>query len=91
MSDGARVESIDALRHMRIALFKFAESTSTALSDAESEMRQMLNWLENDLAATSKDWIIAFWHQPPYSKGTHDSDREGDLIEMRENALPRDR
>ena len=48
----------------------------------------MLDWLESDLAATSKDWIIAFWHQPPYSKGTHNSDDERDLIEMRENALP---
>ncbi|HVT90092.1 MAG TPA: hypothetical protein VHD56_14660 [Tepidisphaeraceae bacterium] len=48
MSEGVRVESIDALRHMRIALFKFAEATNTALNDAESEMRNMLNWLENE-------------------------------------------
>lgn len=32
------------------------------------------NWLEKDIKETKKDWIIAFWHQPPYSKGTHDSD-----------------
>ncbi|MBN4051309.1 metallophosphoesterase family protein, partial [bacterium AH-315-M05] len=32
----------------------------------------MINWLENDLAAnTNKDWIIAYWHQTPYSRGTH--------------------
>jgi len=32
----------------------------------------MVTWLENDLAAnTNKDWIIAYWHQPPYSRGTH--------------------
>jgi hypothetical protein len=48
----------------------------------------MLTWLQNDLEATSKDWIIAFWHHPPYTKGTHDSDREFQLIEMRENVLP---
>ncbi|MDQ3282586.1 MAG: metallophosphoesterase, partial [Acidobacteriota bacterium] len=48
----------------------------------------MLTWLRNDLAATSQPWIIAFWHHPPYSKGSHDSDIEGELIEMRENALP---
>jgi len=33
-------------------------------------------WLENDLAATTQEWIIAFWHHPPYSKGSHDSDQE---------------
>jgi len=34
----------------------------------------MLTWLENDLMNTAQDWIIAFWHHPPYSKGSHDSD-----------------
>lgn len=48
----------------------------------------MMNWLENDLAATSQPWIIAFWHHPPYSKGSHNSDTESNLIQMRENALP---
>ena len=48
----------------------------------------MLTWLENDLAANDKDWVIAIWHHPPYTKGSHDSDSEGRLIDMRENALP---
>jgi len=48
----------------------------------------MLTWLEQDLAANTRDWTIAFWHHPPYSKGSHDSDSEGDLVDMRENALP---
>ena len=48
----------------------------------------MMSWLAHDLAATRQEWIIAFWHHPPYSKGSHDSDTEGRLIEMRENALP---
>jgi len=48
----------------------------------------MLTWLVEDLAATDKEWIIAFWHHPPYSKGSHDSDVEGQLIDMRQNALP---
>ena len=48
----------------------------------------MLTWLENDLAANHKDWVVAFWHHPPYSKGSHDSDRERALVEMREHALP---
>lgn len=48
----------------------------------------MLTWLANDLAATTRDWIVALWHHPPYSDGSHDSDTEIELIEMRENALP---
>jgi hypothetical protein len=59
-----------------------SEGTSRARGDA------MLAWLEADLAATDRRWIIAFWHHPPYSKGTHDSDTDTRMTEMRENALP---
>jgi hypothetical protein len=48
----------------------------------------MLTWLANDLAANNKDWLFAFFHHPPYSKGSHDSDSEVELVEMRQNALP---
>ena len=48
----------------------------------------MLTWLENDLQNTTQDWVIAFWHHPPYTKGSHNSDTESQLIQMRENALP---
>jgi hypothetical protein len=48
----------------------------------------MAQWLEADLAANTADWVIAYWHHPAYSKGTHDSDTEFELIEMRENILP---
>lgn len=48
----------------------------------------MLSWLVDDLARTDATWTVAFWHHPPYTKGSHDSDIEGQLIDMRENALP---
>jgi tetratricopeptide (TPR) repeat protein len=48
----------------------------------------MLAWLARDLAADHALWTIAFWHHPPYSKGSHDSDREIELVEMRQNVLP---
>jgi PKD repeat protein len=48
----------------------------------------MLTWAQTDIAATNQDWVIAFWHHPPYSKGSHDSDVEIELVEMRRNALP---
>jgi hypothetical protein len=49
-----------------------------------------LIWLQQDLASTNQEWIIAFWHHPPYSKGSHDSDSAGEpvLREMRERFLP---
>lgn len=48
----------------------------------------MLQWLEGDLALNDKPWLIAIWHHPPYTKGSHNSDTEGGLIDMRQNALP---
>ncbi len=48
----------------------------------------MLTWLQQDLAATTQPWVIAFWHHPPYSKGSHDSDVDVEMMEMRQNALP---
>lgn len=48
----------------------------------------MWTWLQTDLAATSQEWIIAYWHHPPYSKGGHDSDTETKMIKMRENFVP---
>ena len=47
-----------------------------------------MTWLAADLAANDQDWLIAYWHHSPYSRGSHDSDAEIQLIEMRENAVP---
>ncbi|MDH3628632.1 MAG: thrombospondin type 3 repeat-containing protein, partial [Acidobacteriota bacterium] len=48
----------------------------------------MMQWLDLDLASTAQDWVICFWHHPPYSKGSHDSDTEGRMVDMRQNAVP---
>ena len=48
----------------------------------------MCTWLREDLLANTNEWLIAFWHHPPYSKGSHNSDTEIELIEMRQNAVP---
>ncbi len=45
-------------------------------------------WLQSDLSSTLQDWIVAFWHHPPYSMGSHNSDTETILMEMRANFLP---
>jgi len=59
-----------------------------SMTSDRSSSGAMMTWLQNDLASTLQPWIIAFWHHPPYSKGSHDSDAEPELIEMRRNALP---
>lgn len=45
-------------------------------------------WAKLDLAATTQDWIIAFWHDAPYSRGSRNSDVEIPMKEMRRNFLP---
>ena len=49
---------------------------------------EMAQWLVKDLAQTQAKWILGFWHHPPYTKGSHDSDSEVELIEMREHIMP---
>lgn len=71
--------------------FDYANVHFVVLDSHESPRQPdgpMLQWLVHDLIATSQAWVIAYWHHPPYSKGTHDSDGEMQLVEMRENALP---
>ncbi len=48
----------------------------------------MATWLKADLEENLLPWVVAFWHHPPYSKGTHDSDLEIELKEMRTQILP---
>lgn len=49
---------------------------------------EMAQWLKADLEKTQADFLIVYFHHPPYTKGSHDSDLEGQLIEMREHIMP---
>jgi hypothetical protein len=48
----------------------------------------MYAWLSADLANNDRDWLIAYWHYPPYTKGAYNSDTDPSLRAMRENFLP---
>ncbi|MFQ5641182.1 MAG: choice-of-anchor D domain-containing protein, partial [bacterium] len=72
--------------------FDYGNIHFICLNSATSSLRKpqspMWVWLAEDLASNDKDWTIAFWHHPPYSKGTHDSDVSKQSIMMRQLALP---
>jgi len=57
-----------------------------------SKTGDMANWLKRDLAQNKKSWVIAAFHHPPYTKGSHDSDdaddSRGRMQQMRENIVP---
>jgi hypothetical protein len=44
-------------------------------------------WLKSDLAANTKRFTIAYFHHPPYTKTSHDSDLETDLQAIREKFI----
>ncbi len=53
---------------------------------------RMLRWLEEDLAASHQPWLIAVFHHPPYTHGSHNSDSRADsggrMFDVREQVLP---
>jgi hypothetical protein len=47
-----------------------------------------VQWIKKDLEANkNKGWVVAFWHHPPYTMGSHNSDRENELIRIRGNFI----
>lgn len=48
----------------------------------------LYTWLTNDLAANTQRWTVVFMHYPPYTYGTHNSDTETTLIDMRKIITP---
>ncbi len=65
--------------------FVCLDSMTTIYREPNGAMAQ---WLHADLANTTRDWIIAYFHHPPYTHASHNSDYEGDLIAMRANIVP---
>ena len=53
---------------------------------------KLYEWLEKDLSEARKlghyKWIVAYHHQPPYSKGSHDSDAQYECFKLRTNLVP---
>ena len=51
---------------------------------------RMKQWIEQDLIQNTRTFTMAYFHQPPYSKGSHDSDDAFELVmkAMRERVVP---
>lgn len=50
----------------------------------------MTQWLHSDLQANTKPWVVVYFHQPPYTDGSHESGAfyEVYMKAMRENFAP---
>src|SRR5205814_7337188 len=48
MSEGARIQDIDALRALKRALWKFSEISAAAIADAEGDVQRTMMWLETE-------------------------------------------
>jgi 3',5'-cyclic AMP phosphodiesterase CpdA len=47
-----------------------------------------ITWLKADLAANTQKWTVLYWHHPPYTMGSHNSDTESELKFIRQNVVP---
>ncbi|MHA8050467.1 metallophosphoesterase [Aquirufa sp. ROCK-SH2] len=55
------------------------------LTDDNSDQ---VNWLLRDLASTKMPWKIVYFHHPPFTKGTYDSDVVSLLTLVRQKLVP---
>lgn len=58
--------------------------------DTGTGVQRMIDYTHDDLSQNTSDFTIAYFHQPPYSKGSHDSDALQELVmqTMREDVVP---
>jgi hypothetical protein len=48
-----------------------------------------VEWIKQDLEKNkNRQWVVAYWHHPPYTMGTHNSDEQQDLVKIRTNLIP---
>jgi acid phosphatase type 7 len=63
------------------------ENNETRIWDTTGAQVQ---WIKKDLEAyrnTKRGWVVAYWHHPPYTMGSHNSDKEMELVHIRENFI----
>ena len=83
-SGNAAYYSYDYANLHFVSLDSYGVEDSKKMADTLS--KQIL-WLKKDLAANKLPWTVVYFHHPPYTKGSHDSDTELDLVAIRENLV----
>jgi len=75
--------------------FDYARTHIVILDSEHGDMSAsspMLAWLKQDLKQTRQDWVLVFFHHPPYTSGTHKSDNpkdsRGRMVRVRQNLAP---
>jgi hypothetical protein len=68
-----------------VSLDSYGIDTVYRMSDT---LGPQATWLKNDLAANTQMWTIVYWHHPPYTMGSHNSDTETELVDIRQKLIP---
>jgi acid phosphatase type 7 len=83
-SGNAAYYSYDYANVHFVSLDSYGTEETKKMADTLSKQVQ---WLKKDLAANKLPWTVVYFHHPPFTKGTHDSDTELDLVSIRENLV----
>jgi hypothetical protein len=64
-----------------ISIDSYGKADKKRLSDTTGPQ---VEWIKKDLEkAAGAEWIIAYWHHPPFTMGSHNSDTEKELADIR--------
>ncbi len=68
-----------------VSLDSYILENGGRLSDTTGRQAQ---WLKRDLTANRQPWTVVFFHHPPHTKGSHNSDTEDELVQLRQKLNP---
>jgi acid phosphatase type 7 len=71
-----------------ISLDSYGTETASLYRLSDTLNSPQITWLKADLATNTQKWTIVYWHHPPYTMGSHNSDTESELRYIREKVLP---
>jgi hypothetical protein len=63
-----------------VSLDSYGLNDGKLMADTTSKLT---DWLRKDLAENKSLWTVIFFHHPPFTKGSHNSDTEEELINIR--------
>ena len=68
-----------------LSLDSYGLQENARLSDT---LGPQVQWVKKDLEqARDATWIIAYWHHPPFTMGSHNGDTEKELVDIREHFI----